>query len=149
MSEDDVNKVKLRLHSFLEDISAYEKSQQEFYACIRTCVALFWVRNVYDFGPNGQHETWPSKKPMPHQEAIQKIKEKVIPLLNKAKSLVVQSSIYVKSFETLCGYIEALFAEKQAGGGGAEEKRRAADERRERVRVLLHELWDLFVKSNA
>jgi hypothetical protein len=81
--------------------------------------------------------------------AIQKIKEQVIPLLNQAKSLVVQDSLYVQRFETLCGYIEAFFAEKQARGGGTEEKRRAADERQNRVRDLLYELWNLFVKSNA
>jgi regulator of replication initiation timing len=51
---------------------------------------------------------------MPHEEAIQKIKQEVIPLLKKAKSHLVENSAYVPEFEKLHSYISAFFPEKQA-----------------------------------
>jgi hypothetical protein len=166
MSENDVNTVTLQLKEFLEDISRLKESQAKFYECIRSCVVLFWHKTTTEYQPNSSFESWPKKKTMDHQEAIRKIKEQVIPLLSQAKSCLDRNENYVhdygQRFETLCGYIEAFFTEKQAGGGGtaeerraadggggAEEKRRAAKERQDRVRDLLYELWDLFVKPNA
>ena len=89
ISEDIVNTVKERLKGFLEYIITYsvDRTQPDFYRCIRSCVVLFWQRKTYDYGTNDSGETWPNQKPMSHEEAIQKIKEKVIPLLKTAQSL--------------------------------------------------------------
>jgi hypothetical protein len=143
MSEDSVNTVKQQLLSFLELIDPVKESQSEFYRCIRSCVTLFWQRKTYDFGPNGSQETWSRQKPMSHHEAIQKIKEQVIPLLKTAKSHVAQNSKYVQRFQELCNYIEAFFPEKQSGGGGLTETRQ------NRMRELLDELISLLDESDV
>ena len=145
ISEDNVNTVKQRLLSFLEHINQYsvEKSQPEFYGCIRSCVALFWVRKTYDYSPNGSGESFTDQKPMPHQEAIQKIKEKVIPLLKEANSHLPQDSPSRPDFLRLYNSIQALFPEKQSGGTGTSESHR------QRMRDLLDELRRLLDQSDV
>jgi len=131
-----------------------KEAQTTFYAYIRSCVELFWHKKTESgpYGPQGSSESWNEEITMSQQEAIQKIKENVIPYLALAKSCLDRNEKYVRiykdSFEKLCAYIEDFFAEKQAEGNGETEKRRAAEERQQRVRDLLKELWDLLVKSN-
>jgi hypothetical protein len=120
-----------------------DQTQPQFYKSIRSCVALFWVSKTYDYGTNGSGETWPNQKPMPHEEAIQKIKEKVIPLLKTAQSQMVQNSAYVPIFNQLCNDIEAFFPEKQAGG------RPLTETHRKRMRELLDELERLLDESDV
>jgi hypothetical protein len=149
ISEDSVNTVKEQLRSFLEHIDTYsvDKTQPEFYRCIRSCVTLFWQRETYYYGPSLSGETWPNQKPMPHQEAIQKIKEQVIPLFKTAQSHVLKNSIqnsdYAQHFQQLCNYIESLFPEKQAGGTGPSESHR------KRMRDLIDELRRLLDESDV
>ena len=158
-SKQYVHTVKFRLRQFLEDMNTpgyiyqVKEAQAKFYGYIRSCVELFWHRETTEDGPYGSSESWKEEITMSHEEAIQKIKEDVIPCLAKAKSLLDRNEYYVRvygeRFENLCAYIEDFFAfEKQAEGNGETEKRRAAEERQQRVSDLLKELWDLFVKSN-
>ena len=92
ISEESVNQVKKQLKDFIELIVTHsvDTKRPEFYSYIRACVALFWQRKTYDYGGNGSGEIWPDdgKKPMSHEEAIQKIKDKVIPWLEQAKEQV-------------------------------------------------------------
>jgi hypothetical protein len=101
------------------------------------------MRKTYDYGPNFSGETWSDQKSIPHQEVIQKIKEKVIPLLKTAKSHLVQNSAYVPIFKQLCNDIETFFPEKQAGGTGPSESHR------KRIRELIDELRRLLDESDV
>jgi hypothetical protein len=115
-----------------------KEAQTTFYGYIRSCVELFWHKKTESgrYGPRGSSESWNEEITMSHEEAIQKIKEDVIPCLAKAKSILDRNENYVRiyrdTFENLCVYIEDFFTVK----------------RQQRVRDLLKELWDLLVKSN-
>ncbi len=145
ISEDNVNTVKQGLLSFLEHINKYsvEKSHPEFHGCIRSCVALFFVRKTYDYGPNVSGEYFTGQKQIPHQEAIQKIKENVIPFLNKANSHLPQDSQWRPDFLRLYNSIQAFFPEKQPARTGPSESHR------QRMRDLLDELRRLLELSDV
>ena len=145
ISEDSVNTVKQGLLTFVELVisRSVDKTQPTFYACIRECVMPFFVRKTYDYGTNGSGEFWTDQKPIPHQEAIQKIKEKVIPLLKKANSHLPQDSALRPDFLRLYNSIQALFPEKQSGGTGTSESHR------QRMRDLLDELRRLLDQSDV
>jgi hypothetical protein len=155
MSEDSVNTVKERLRSFLEYINQYsvDQTQPEFYKCIRSCVALFWQRKTYDYGPNSSGETWSDQKQIPHEEAIKIIKERVIPSLKTAQSIVLKNSLqnkgYAQHFQQLCNDIEALFPEKQTGRTEQTGRTGPSESHRQRMRELLDELRRLLEQSDV
>jgi hypothetical protein len=145
ISEDNVNEVKKRLKDFIELIVTYsvDKNHPAFYSYIRSCVALFWQRKTYDYGSNDSGEIWPDdgKKPMSHEEAIQKIKEKVIPWLEQAKSNLPPASQWMSKFMPLYNSIQALFSKKQTAQTGPSN--------RQRMRELLDELRRLLDESDV
>ncbi len=151
ISEDSVNTMKKRLRSFLENINQYSvgKTQPEFYKCIRSCVALFWIRKTYDFGPNGEEETWPEQKQIPHDQALRIIKERVIPLLKQAKSILDQNSAYVPEFEKLHTYISDFFPEKQTARTQQTGRTGPSESNRQRMLELLDELRRLLDQSDV
>ena len=151
ISEDSVNTVKERLRSFLEYINQFsvDKTLPEFYQPIRSCVALFWLRRTYDYGPNSSGETWPDQKQIPHDEAIRKIKETVIPLLNKAKSHLDRNAAYVPEFEKLHSYISDFFPEKQTARTQQTGRTGPSESNRQRMRELLDELRRLLDQSDV
>ena len=149
ISEAQVHKVKEQLKDFIEFIVRHsvDTNHTVFYSYIRACVALFWQRKTYNYGPNVSGEIWPDdgEKLMSHEEAIQKIKENVIPWLEQAKeqvkSLLEQeqsnlppASKWILKFMPLYNSIQALFPKKQAAQTGPSESHR------QRMRDLLDEL---------
>jgi hypothetical protein len=158
ISKESVNQVKEQLKDFIELIltRSVDKKHPEFYSCIRACVALFWQRKTYDYGVNGSGEIWPDdgEKPMSHEEAIQKIKEKVIPFLEQAKQQVIPlleqeksnlppASQWILKFMPLYNSIQALFPKKQTAQTGPSESHR------QRMRELLDELRRLLDESDV
>jgi len=158
ISEDSVNEVKERLKDFIELIvtRSVDRNHPKFYSYIRACVALFWQSKTYDLGPNGSEEIWPDdgEKPMSHEEAIQKIKEKVIPWLEQAKQQVIPlleqeksnlppAAQWILKFMPLYNSIQALFPKKQAAQTGPSESHR------QRMRELLDELRRLLDESDV
>ena len=158
ISEDSVHEVKERLKDFIELIvtRSVDRKYPAFYSYIRACVALFWQRKTYDYGVNGSGEIWPDdgEKPMSHEEAIQKIKEKVIPWLEQAKQQVIPlleqeksnlppASQWILKFMPLYNSIQALFTKKQTAQTGPSESHR------QRMRELLDELRRLLDESDV
>jgi hypothetical protein len=158
ISKESVNQVKEQLKDFISFIVTYsvDRKHPDFYSYIRACVALFWQRKTYDLGANGSEEIWPDdgEKPMSHEEAIQKIKEKVIPFLEKAKvevtpllqqekSNLLPAEQWILKFMPLYNSIQALFTKKQAAQTGPSESHR------QRMRELLDELRRLLDESDV
>jgi hypothetical protein len=158
ISEDSVMEVKKRLQVFIEYIVTFsvDKKHPTFYSYIRACVALFWQHKTYDLGANGSAEIWPDDRalPMSHEEAIQKIKDKVIPfleqakeqvtpLLQKEKSNLLPAEQWILKFMPLYNSIQALFTKKQAAQTGPSESHR------QRMRELLDELRSLVDQSDV
>ena len=158
ISKESVKQVKEQLKDFIELIvtRSVDTKHPEFYSYIRACVALFWQRKTYDYGPNGSGEICPDEgeKLMSHEQAIQKIKENVIPWLEQAKEqvkpLIEQeksnlppASQWILKFMPLYNSIQALFPKKQAAQTGPSESHR------QRMRDLLDELRRLIDESDV
>jgi hypothetical protein len=100
-----VDKAKDKLHILFSNMRV---SNDDFYICIKSCFDFFWNQYYEDRGSWGTQEAF-DPKPMEPPEAINIIRQKVMPLLRRAKGCIKNESPYWIDFQLAYNFFEQWF----------------------------------------